>query len=365
MRIVATFFTLFLLMATSVFAASECVFEEPLPVQTQGNLGICYAHTASLMMQSADPQRRPVSPLGIAMLSPAGGYDFDGGSTPSTVFANVKKVCSPEDVPLESGRDVVGTQIPILAVLENFFLSFKSMRSGLSAANRVKLAKNIRNRTMLNCLAIRLQSGQMGNMQDLMLTCSSAGAQVNPEFLSMAENVLRALEKGYGGNRAVLGAYAPNCVENERSVNYSAKKFQTKKQDHNLVMEGIDKSLCSGRIVGANICGFMMAPHATQFDQLKVQRGTKDPNVSGDCPPQKGATQETPNFKHVVSIVKFRGEGANKQYLVQNSWGPGCTLPNPAPAGMECEMENGYGTGRIWVNKEILLTQAYWMYTIQ
>lgn len=365
MRFAATFFTLFLLTRSIVFADSECVFEEPLPVQTQGNLGICYAHTASLMMQSADPQRRPVSPLGLAMLSPAGGYDFDGGSTPSTVFANVKKVCSPEDVPLESGRDVVGTQIPILSVLENFFQSFNSMTSGLSAANKAKLAENIRNRTMLNCLAIRLQSGQMGNMQDLMLTCSSAGVQVNPEFLSMAENVLRALEKGYGGNRAVLGAYAPDCVENERPVNYSAKKFQTKVQDHNLVMKGIDKSLCSGRVVGANVCGFMMAPHPTQVGELRVQRGGNSANDSGTCPAQKGATTQTDNFKHVVSIVKFRGEGPSKQYLVQNSWGPGCTLPNPAPAGMECEMENGYGTGRIWVSKDILLTQAYWMYTIQ
>ena len=365
MRLTVKLSVLFLLTVNSVFAASECVFEEPLPVQTQGNLGICYAHTVSLMMQSADPQRRPVSPLGIAMVSPAGGYDFDGGSTPSTVFSNVKKVCSPEDVPFESGRDVVGTQIPVLSVLENFFQSFKSMKSGLSAANKAKLAENIRNRTMLNCLAIRLQAGQMGSVKDLMLTCSSPGVDVNPEFLSMAENVLRALENGYDGNRAVLGSYAPDCVANERGVNYSAKKFQTKVQDHNVVMKGIDKSLCSGRIVGANICGYMMAPSASQYNELRVQRGGSSASDSGTCPPQIGATKQTPNFKHVVSIVKFRGEGANKQYLVQNSWGPGCTLPSPAPVGMECEMENNYGTGRIWVNADILLTQAYWMYTIQ
>lgn len=220
--------SILLIAASAAHAAQECVFEEPLPVQTQGNLGICYAHTASLMMQSADPQRRPVSPLGIAMLSPAGGYDMDGGSTPSTVFSNVKKVCSPEDVPFESGRDVVGTQIPILSTLDSFFKSFKSMKSGLNTQDRARLAENIRNRTMLNCLAIRLQSGQMGNLRDVMLTCSSPGVQVNPEFLSMAENVLRALENRYEENRAVLGAYAPDCVANERSVSFSAKKYQTK-----------------------------------------------------------------------------------------------------------------------------------------
>lgn len=364
MKFLATCSLLLMLMAGHVFAASECVFEEPLPVQTQGNLGICYAHTASLMMQSADPQRRPVSPLGLAILSPAGGLDFSHGSTPSTVFSNVKKVCSPEDVPFESGRDVVGTQIPILAVLENFFTSYKALHSGMSAANRAAVAERIRSRTMLNCLAIRLQNGQIGNMRDLMLTCSSPGVDVNPEFISMAENVLHALETEQKDYAAVLASYAPKCVANARSVSYSATKYQTKKKPHADVMAGIDKSLCAGRIVGANVCGYMMAPSPGQYNELRVQRGGSSANDSGICPPQIGATGQVDNFKHVVSIVKFRGSGATKQYLVQNSWGPICTLPNPVPTGMECEYENGVATGRTWISPDILLTQAYWMYTI-
>jgi hypothetical protein len=219
---------------------------------------------------------------------------------------------------------------------------------------------------MLNSLAIRLQNGQVSNAKEFMLTCTSPGIEVNPEFLTMAEHVLRALEGGDPDTeekqyQGVLASYAPDCVTNGRQINHSIKKYQTKKEDHDVVMAGIDKSLCSGRIVGANLCGFMMAPSATQFDQLKVQRGTEDANISGDCPPQIGATKETPNFKHVVSIVKFRGEGANKQYLVQNSWGRTCNFPLTRDGSglMTCERNENNGlTGRFWVDSDLILNNT-------
>jgi hypothetical protein len=115
-----------------------------------------------------------------------------------------------------------------------------------------------------------------------------------------------------------------------------------------LLRSRIIAGIREGRALGIGVCAaFLDNPHVAT-NHCRSGRNRRN----GSSRPQID--------EHAMSVVGYKCEAGRIKYEILNSWGRTCPIASGAmrSAGMECEVQNGRPTGRLWVTESLLAENA-------
>jgi hypothetical protein len=407
-----------LLVSSQLFAATSnehCVIDD-LQVQDQDGLQVCYAASASLMAQAADPERRPMSYFATAIMSGGDNSQEDSGQVTletmitkgtwltngCSVFGRIndpnRGTCPAQFFPLEfNDLDSAELQGAFLRSLSDYFLNEPGFLAKLKARLRQDGAANC----LASFLSIReYQAGGQAHLKKYINAktwVESSQCQNNFQVGLKADQVTQAQAlidnilayEGTGNDqRDFLRMIAPECEKN--IVQPPGSCAETKKNPTAEDLGRIRESLCRGKPVTFNscvdmldltsvklkVCGMTIEKFhecnalitsnlATYSARIREYINQNESYSSSNSCAENGRSGG-----HVMTVVGSRVQNGEPQLLVQNSWGRDCTLHRTLVnrevhfetkfGGLECQVDaSGAPTGRTWITASRFQQQAY------